>query len=277
NGRQPKVDNSKNKTTNWREGHNELVRTIRQARQVTQAIENDAPLPKQIPSQAPSDYIECEYCHRHFNKFSAERHIPFCEAQHKRKQAHSTVTATHNVYTPPRNNGRSERVNNNEHQINSAPSKLVTRRPQKINEEKEYRKPTVNSNAYRRPTFQEPMKAHSNGSSSNFHNPRLIKARNTTGNYLRGMRRPDRTGDLEQSKNESTSYYQQHIAEMKTRALKVNPRPSQTKTDDDYQHHETQIPRGPTLAKHCHECGEAFPTERAKFCCECGEKRFGIE
>lgn len=54
-----------------------------------------------------------------------------CETQHKRKQMHSTVTATHNVHTPPRNNARPERGNYTEHQINSAPSKLVTRRPQK--------------------------------------------------------------------------------------------------------------------------------------------------
>ena len=32
-----------------------------------------------------------------------------------------------------------------------------------------------------------------------------------------------------------------------------------------------------TAAKHCHECGEAFPVDWAKFCCECGEKRFGLE
>jgi hypothetical protein len=62
--------------TNWREGHNELVRTIRQARQVTQAIETGAPIPKQVPAQVPTGYVQCEFCQRHFNKFTAERHIP---------------------------------------------------------------------------------------------------------------------------------------------------------------------------------------------------------
>jgi len=52
------------------------VRTIREARQITQAMEIGAPLPKQTPPQIPSDYVQCEFCQRHFNKHSAERHIP---------------------------------------------------------------------------------------------------------------------------------------------------------------------------------------------------------
>ncbi len=52
------------------------MRTIREARQITRAIETGAPLPKQTPAQIPTDYVQCEYCQRHFNKHSAERHIP---------------------------------------------------------------------------------------------------------------------------------------------------------------------------------------------------------
>ncbi|UJR07773.1 hypothetical protein I4U23_012056 [Adineta vaga] len=278
-GRQPKIDNTKKKTTNWREGHNELVQTIRQARQITQAIENGAPIPKQLPSQAPSDYVQCEYCHRHFNKYSAERHIPFCETQHKRKQMHSVLTAANNIRTPPRNIDRSDRINYTEHQINSAPSKLGSRKPQKINEDKEYQRSNGNTNGFRRPTYPEPVKNLPNDSATNYNNPRLIKTRITKGNYLRGMQRSDRTNGVErdQSKNETTSYYQQHIAEVKNRSLASNQRLPQQTNGDDYQRHESQKPRIQTIAKHCHECGEAFPVERAKFCCECGQKRFGIE
>lgn len=39
---------------------------------------------------------------------------------------------------------------------------------------------------------------------------------------------------------------------------------------------QTRTPGGPTAAKHCHECGEAFPVDWAKFCCECGEKRLSL-
>lgn len=42
-------------------------------------METGAPLPKQTPSQIPSDYVQCEFCQRHFNKHAAERHIPLYE------------------------------------------------------------------------------------------------------------------------------------------------------------------------------------------------------
>ena len=72
----PKQDSIKNNSNNWREDHEALVRTIREARQITRAIETGAPLPKQTPSQVPSDYVQCEFCQRNFNKHAAERHIP---------------------------------------------------------------------------------------------------------------------------------------------------------------------------------------------------------
>jgi hypothetical protein len=40
-------------------------------------------------------------------------------------------TMTNNVRTPPGNIGRPGRVNQQEHQINSAPSKSASKRPQK--------------------------------------------------------------------------------------------------------------------------------------------------
>lgn len=73
-GVKPKAD--KKRTTNWREDHDALVRTIREARQITKAIETGAPIPKQTPSQIPAGYVQCDYCQRHFNKHTAERHIP---------------------------------------------------------------------------------------------------------------------------------------------------------------------------------------------------------
>ena len=39
-------------------------------------METGAPLPKQTPAQIPSDYVQCDFCQRHFNKHVAERHIP---------------------------------------------------------------------------------------------------------------------------------------------------------------------------------------------------------
>ncbi|CAF4441834.1 unnamed protein product, partial [Adineta steineri] len=116
-GIKPKSNTPKAKTSNWREGHNALVRTIRQARQITQAIDDGVPLAKHVPTQVPSDYIQCEYCQRHFNKYTAERHIPFCETQYKRKQMN--YPTMNNIRTPPENLSRQRYVNQPKHQINS--------------------------------------------------------------------------------------------------------------------------------------------------------------
>jgi hypothetical protein len=40
--------------SNWREKHNEFIKSVRQARNVDQAIKTGAPLPKFEPSAVPS-------------------------------------------------------------------------------------------------------------------------------------------------------------------------------------------------------------------------------
>ncbi|CAF1280758.1 unnamed protein product [Adineta ricciae] len=70
---------------NWREKHQQLIQSIREARSVTRAMKQGGPLPAFRPSEVPSDYTNCPYCHRNFNAGAAERHIPFCQSQHERK------------------------------------------------------------------------------------------------------------------------------------------------------------------------------------------------
>ncbi|CAF1171158.1 unnamed protein product [Adineta steineri] len=275
-GIKPKSNTPKAKTSNWREGHNALVRTIRQARQITQAIDDGVPLPKHVPSQVPSDYIQCEYCQRHFNKYTAERHIPFCETQYKRKQMN--YLTMNNIRTPPENLSRQRYVNQPEHQINSASSKLVLKRPQKINNEKDYQRPPINPNGFKPTTINEPRK----NPSSKYNNQRIIKTRNATGNYLRNITGPGRTPDnnrfntMEDTDQEQQTYstgsrQQQRMTHVKTKTPGPNLRP--THVNGGLQQQKIKIP---PAAKHCHECGEAFPVETAKFCCSCGEKRYGI-
>lgn len=116
------------------------------------------------------------------------------------------------------------------------------------------------------------MRNPANGSPAGPSHHRPIKTRHATGNYLRGMR-PVAHMHYDarvETKAGTSSYYQQHMADMKNRARTTGQRPMQTSG-------ESSLREAPAPAKHCYKCGEAFPVERAKFCCTCGEKRFGVE
>lgn len=42
-----------------------------------------------IPSQPNPDYVQCPYCARRFEEYSAERHIPFCKEKNNRIERRS--------------------------------------------------------------------------------------------------------------------------------------------------------------------------------------------
>jgi hypothetical protein len=131
------------------------------------------------------------------------------------------------------------------------------------------------------------MRTATNGTPHKFGNYRMTKTRSAAGTYLPGAMRTGRTtenGDLNvmaavgrgQQKSDTSSQVQQRAPGVKTRSPSPARRPSQI-NGDSQQQQKIRTPLAPTAAKHCHECGEAFPVEWAKFCCECGEKRFGLE
>ena len=80
--------------------------------------------------------------------------------------------------------------------------------------------------------------------------------------------------DRGQQKTNTPPQFQHRTVGVKARSPSPGRPPSQT---DDDSHPQQKMKAPATAAKHCHECGEAFPVERAKFCCGCGEKRLGIE
>ncbi|GBN54968.1 Zinc finger C2HC domain-containing protein 1A, partial [Araneus ventricosus] len=63
--------------TNWREKHEELIETIRKAREVD--VEKPSTEAAEVKKKVPSDYVQCPACERHFNQRAAERHIPWCQ------------------------------------------------------------------------------------------------------------------------------------------------------------------------------------------------------
>jgi len=132
------------------------------------------------------------------------------------------------------------------------------------------------------------MRNNTNGTPTKFGKHRMTKTRSAAGNYLPGAMRTGRTtenGDLNvmaavgrgQQKSDTSSQAPQRTTGVKTRSPSPARRPPQINGDSQQQQQKIRAPLAPTAAKHCHECGEAFPVEWAKFCCECGEKRFGLE
>jgi hypothetical protein len=125
-----------------------------------------------------------------------------------------------------------------------------------------------------------------NGTPPKSGNYRTTKPRSATGPYLPGMMRTGRTmenDDLNviaagrgQPKSDASPQIQRRTTGIKTRSPSPARRPLQN--NDVLQQHQqkTRTTIVSAAAKHCHECGEAFPVDWAKFCCECGEKRLGL-
>lgn len=80
------------KKTNWREQHQEFIRTVRAARGVnvdkpdsgskTTKIAEDGSVIE--TKKVPAGYVTCPHCDRNFNKGAADRHIPWCRDQKAR-------------------------------------------------------------------------------------------------------------------------------------------------------------------------------------------------
>ena len=67
-------------SSSWRQQHEDFIRSIRAAKQVTKHMAaggKASDLPPPPPSLNP-DYVHCQYCDRRFNPEVAQRHIPKC-------------------------------------------------------------------------------------------------------------------------------------------------------------------------------------------------------
>ncbi|KAK6111802.1 zinc-finger of a C2HC-type family protein [Brugia pahangi] len=93
--------------TSWREKHETFVNAVSTSKQTNNSLRADTPF-SVVPKVRIEDlvyismaycllagfgllafnlmnYVKCEYCERSFNKAAAERHIPFCKTQQKKK------------------------------------------------------------------------------------------------------------------------------------------------------------------------------------------------
>ena len=128
-----------------------------------------------------------------------------------------------------------------------------------------------------------------NGTPQKFRSFRANKIQSSTNHYLSGTMRTGRTSENDdlnvmaaaerdiQPKSNNSPRLQQRITGISTQSLSptVNRSPTHNEISETEMKTES-IVGSSNVAKHCHQCGEPFAIDRAKFCCECGQKRFGV-
>jgi len=286
--------------SSWKEKHENFIKTIKQARNVTAAIKQGKPLPPVSPPTINPDYIQCPHCSRRFNKTSAERHINFCAEQKKRignQQKKSTNMKARTQYKPPK-----------------------LKKPPKIPP----RDPDVRKNGVNGVRFSEVGNEEGNGGVGNVNglngNGRKLNGRtgsrrnppawdNTVDVSTQGEHRsrtglkfvPSSRGPMNQKKpvrkvnrnlvEEDTNRAVPYYSDVKTR--KTSSIRKYKFEEDAYLaginqpnqylagiNQPNQVKRSNTkkkLSANCNECGSDYPVERARFCCMCGVKRLYVD
>ncbi|CAF3558650.1 unnamed protein product [Adineta steineri] len=304
----PREIQSKSKPkSNWREKHTRLIQSIRQARTVTQAIEQGAPLPVFRPSEVPSDYVACPYCRRNFNEHTAKRHIPFCQTQHERKQMHAPARPNQQVdrvrTVPPQNSypHKQQSANleaySNSHdahtngykQVRSAPMR-ARRNPAELQLPPQSLPPKTSGYGYGgyqkrygsnyKEEFMSPANYYEPDDEDNYDShiyhraqqPILMRTGRTQEHTTLNVRARQQNGD--------PSPYMRRIPPILTAPA------SYSQTQYHYGNGQNNNSTRPTaigrlppppppvsLRNRCGECGSAFKIASARFCCECGCKR----
>ncbi|CAF0879129.1 unnamed protein product [Adineta ricciae] len=280
--------------TIWREKHQRLIRSIREARSVTQSMKQGVPLPAFRPSEVPSDYVSCPCCHRNFNEHAAKRHIPFCQTQHERKHIQSSSKSKQQL-----DRGR-------------------TLPPQRLTNEDMYASPDdVYKNSYkttksapmrsrRNPAEYQPLPAPPKTSNNDWRSRQrsfganlseqtipatYYQTSNHEETYEPPLHRPVqqrmlmRTGRNQDNtnlnvrarqKNDDASIYMRRLAPMPSAPSSY----SQTRYHhSNNQHNSTRPttigrpPLAPTSGNRCHDCGRTYLIPTARFCTECGSQR----
>jgi len=289
---------------NWKQKHEEFIKTIRAARQVTAAIREGKELPPPPPPSVNPDYIQCPHCLRRFNKHAAERHIAFCAEQAKRmsnrnpsanhftQKAAARASARQN-YRPPlpcKKEGsaaKSSSACSNRNLVVSARSNNASTAQRKVSKsqwdstvdlysDKSFTKTGL------KPTGTLAESTYSNKASSystsQTNKPTIRKtASKKFGNFSEQKFENDRP--IFQTDHISTHSENDKLSNdiLDTEiALKFGyeaiPVPNFSSFFESNQLHSASIPQQKP-AKFCHECGTCYPIATAKFCCECGMKR----
>ncbi|CAF1118098.1 unnamed protein product [Rotaria sordida] len=302
-------DRSKSKSkTNWRQKHTQLIQSVREARAVTRAMKQGGPLPAFRPSEVPSDYVMCPYCHRNFNEHAAKRHMPFCQTQYERKHVPTSrpnqqfdrgrTLPIQNSY-PQKQQSSHSGMRSNPHDVynngykhsNSAPM-IVRRNPSELQKPPPPppplpppppRKTTGGIWGGFRKLFgmgskeEEPMRAgHHYTPEDEYDYEPPVRRRGQQPVLMRTGRTQENTSlnVRARQKNDEASPY------IRRGPPPPAPPPSYSQIRNQYgnsQHNSTRptaVGRPPPpSAKRCNECGSIFNNTSAHFCAQCGSRR----
>ncbi|TWW71057.1 Zinc finger C2HC domain-containing protein 1A [Takifugu flavidus] len=198
--------------------------------------------PKLPPPATPdSNYIQCPYCQRSFNKHAAERHIKFCQEQaacksRKEKLADENKPPARTQYKPPA---------------------LV----KKANPAAAPTVPLASSRLPQRSGLGQPAGIPSSKvsypASTRTNSPGLTSPASGIGNNSKMMNSGNRA-----------------VKSTRSRISLDRKKTDSSMSREDVA--ENELGNGRMKSKFCHGCGSKYPVETAKFCCECGVKRMFI-
>ncbi|CAM9629443.1 unnamed protein product [Lampetra fluviatilis] len=245
----PKLASAKplpQKKSNWRQEHEEFVKTIRAAKGVTQALKEGGPLPPPPPPSLNPDYVQCPCCQRRFNEGAAERHIMFCKEQAARigrsgpsQQASSRLAVR--IQVPP--------------PAPPAPPQSPVPPPSPTSVE------AVVPEGHLRAGATGALASRLREASP------AREARMGVGKASSSSSTPSRGGTPARSPTPPSGY--------KSMGSSAPRRTGPTRAALNERNDGT--PPGPSgrrpLPRFCHECGTRHPVDWAKFCCECGARR----
>ncbi|XP_078722684.1 zinc finger C2HC domain-containing protein 1B-like isoform X1 [Lampetra fluviatilis] len=292
------------KKSNWRQEHEEFVKTIRAAKGVTQALKEGGPLPPPPPPSLNPDYVQCPCCQRRFNEGAAERHIMFCKEQAARigrsgpsQQASSrlAVRIQYRVPSVKKKDGatpsqmpallpsRSHMAGTSMRSAGAGATGALASRLREASPAREARTGVGKASS----SSSTPSRGGSTyGREVEFDGPPLRTGRSAgrrvaseltpiqrtparsptppSGYKSMGSSAPRRTGPTRAALNERNDGIGGARRD-----------PWEHSNGDETTHART--PPGPSgrrpLPRFCYECGTRHPVDWAKFCCECGARR----
>lgn len=289
------------KQSNWREKHNDFIRSVRNARNITLAEKEGRPIPKFEPSAVPSDYVNCPYCNRNFNRTAAERHIPFCETQSKRQKINNSANQKLKPKVQAPSSGQRKQSSDVYEQSSNAmhngrgfggyqSGSMANKGFSSGNERKPIR---YDSNNYYDDTqdFGSGVSSGAGGAYS-MKNKALLQAsktkqeqmlrtgRNTTNSELNTLARNRGAATQKEPPINSRDASNKRIPQQATAQAQNGNRGAahgRVTGGAQQQYHQQQQQNGGDApspgTKFCHECGSEFPVQWARFCSYCGNHR----
>ena len=299
--------------SNWRAKHEDFIRTVRAAREVSVAMKQGKELPPPPPPTINPDYVQCPHCMRRFNATAAERHIPFCAEQSKRlsnkhivgndvtKQAAAARAFVRQQYRPPMLRKKEKSIQtavvSNQPSFSTIGSTrssnvTTTQKMKKTKPEWDSTYDRLNErNDYSKTGLRPSSGTNYKPSSRNNYRPNNKVTRQPTKPVVRKIAGKKTSSFPEQSRHsnnvEHNSFSTKPQVKSSVKPGVISGRSGVAKLTTNSQPdfydwlqpddlHAQSGARQQT-SKFCHECGTRFPVSNAKFCCECGVKRIAFK